>query len=218
MTTRLAVFDCDGTLIDGQASICQAMEETFAEFGLTAPGRNEIRRAVGLSLPQAMRQLLPKADSATHRDMAEAYKRSFRAARLAGEVSQVLFDGIPELLDSLRAAGWQLGVATGMSDRGLAHCLAENAIADRFVTLQTADRHPSKPHPAMLQAALFEAAAQPEQAVMIGDTAYDMQMANDAGVRAIGVDWGYHHPEELLAAGAAFVAETPAELGEYLLR
>lgn len=218
MTTRFAVFDCDGTLIDGQASICEAMEQTFAEFGLTPPGRNQIRRAVGLSLPQTMRQLLPDGTSAMHRDMTEAYKRAFRSARLAGEVSQVLFDGMGEVLDGLRAAGWQLGVATGMSDRGLAHCLAENGIADRFVTLQTADRHPSKPHTAMLEAALFEAAMQPEQTVMIGDTAYDMKMASDANVRAVGVDWGYHHPEELIAAGAEYVARTPAELGEYLLQ
>ena len=86
------------------------------------------------------------------------------------------------------------------------------------MTLQTADRHPSKPHTAMLEAALFEAAMQPEQTVMIGDTAYDMKMASDANVRAVGVDWGYHHPEELIAAGAEHVARTPAELGEYLLQ
>ncbi|MCB2060754.1 MAG: HAD-IA family hydrolase [Novosphingobium sp.] len=218
MSVLLAVFDCDGTLVDGQASICQAMEKAFGEFGLSPPERNEIRRAVGLSLPQAMRRLLPDAPGETHQALAESYKLAFRAARTAGELSQPLFAGIVELLDRLRAGGWTLGVATGMSDRGLAHCLATNAIADRFVTLQTADRHPSKPHPAMLETALFEAAADPGQAVMIGDTAFDMQMASDAGVRAIGVDWGYHHPQELLAAGAEFVAETPAELGEYLLQ
>lgn len=218
MSIRLAVFDCDGTLIDGQASICKAMEQAFGEFGLTPPDRNEIRRAVGLSLPQAMRRLLPEADSARHQALAESYKLAFRSARTAGELSQPLFDGIAELLDGLRAGGWTLGVATGMSDRGLTHCLASNGISDRFVTLQTADRHPSKPHPAMLEAALFEASADPGQAVMIGDTAFDMQMACDAGVRAIGVDWGYHHPQELLGAGAEFVAETPAQLGEYLLQ
>ncbi|MCB2075046.1 MAG: HAD-IA family hydrolase [Novosphingobium sp.] len=218
MTVRLAVFDCDGTLIDGQASICRAMEQAFGEFGLTPPDRNEIRRAVGLSLPQAMRRLLPGAAGETHHALAESYKLAFRAARTAGELSQPLFDGIRELLDGLRAGGWTLGVATGMSDRGLTHCLASHGITDRFVTLQTADRHPSKPDPAMLEAALFEAAADPGEAVMIGDTAFDMQMACDAGVRAIGVDWGYHHPQELVAAGAEFVAETPAELGEYLLR
>ena len=215
---RLAVFDCDGTLVDGQASICEAMEAAFAEFGLIAPGRNEIRRAVGLSLPQAARRLLPGESAARHNAIAEAYKRAFRAARTEGRIDQPLFEGIAEVLGALRGAGWQLAVATGMSQRGLAHCLATHGISDRFVSLQTADHHPSKPHPAMLEAALLEAGAVPAQAVMIGDTMFDIHMALDAGVRAVGVAWGYHAPEELLEAGAEHVAETPGELAEYLLR
>ncbi|MCT2399696.1 HAD-IA family hydrolase [Novosphingobium mangrovi (ex Huang et al. 2023)] len=213
---KLAVFDCDGTLIDGQASICEAMEIAFAAFDLPAPSRGNIRRAVGLSLPRAIRQLLPDSSEEQQHAMADAYKEAFRTARSEGRVAQPLFPGIEDLLRTLHGAGWTLGVATGMSDRGLAHCLADNGISDLFVTLQTADRHPSKPHPAMLEEALFEAGALPEEAVMIGDTGYDMQMATSAGTRAIGVDWGYHHPHELIAAGAEKVVETPAELLEYL--
>lgn len=213
---RLAVFDCDGTLVDGQASICEAMEAAFGAFGLAAPSRGEIRRAVGLSLPQAIRRLVPESSHDQQHAMAEAYKDAFRTARLEGRVSQPLFDGIEQVLRGLHGAGWTLGVATGMSDRGLAHCLDVNGIADLFVTLQTADRHPSKPHPAMLEEALFEAGALAGQAVMIGDTAFDMQMAMSAGTRAVGVDWGYHHPHELAAAGAEKVVTTPAELLEYL--
>lgn len=215
---KLAVFDCDGTLIDGQAAICEAMEETFARFSLRPPKRGAIRRAVGLSLPQAMRQLLPESPPAQHEAMAQAYKEAFRAARQQGRVSQPLFEGIAETLRALKAAGWTLAVATGMSDRGLAHCLANNGIADLFVSLQTADHHPSKPHPAMLEQALFEAGAQASEAVMIGDTAYDMHMARAAYVRAIGVDWGYHHPIELMEAGAEWVAESVEDLREYLLK
>lgn len=214
---KLAVFDCDGTLVDGQASICDAMECAFAEAGLPAPDRNAVRRAVGLSLMQAVRRLLPDAEDNTCRAITDAYKRAFRTAREDGSLSQALYAGIPELLDDLRAGGWQLGVATGMSDRGLAHCLASHGLDGHFVTLQTADRHPSKPHPAMLEGALFEAAAQPSEAVMIGDTAYDMEMARTAGVRAIGVEWGYHTPAELTAAGAEFIAPTPGQLRDYLL-
>lgn len=214
---KLAVFDCDGTLIDGQASICEAMESAFAVFGMTAPSRGEIRRAVGLSLPQAVRRLLPESSPDQQHAMADAYKEAFRTARTEGRVSQPLFDGIADTLRGLRGAGWTLGVATGMSDRGLAHCLETNGIADLFVTLQTADRHPSKPHPAMLEEALFEAGALASEAVMIGDTEFDMLMAASAGTRAVGVDWGYHHPRELLAAGAERVVATPAELLEHLL-
>ncbi|MCJ2188138.1 HAD-IA family hydrolase [Novosphingobium beihaiensis] len=213
---KLAVFDCDGTLVDGQASICEAMEAAFAAFALPAPPRGQIRRAVGLSLPQAMRQLLPDSTGEQQHAMADAYKEAFRTARSEGRVAQPLFPGIEDTLRALHGAGWTLAVATGMSDRGLTHCLANNGIADLFVSLQTADRHPSKPHPAMLEEALFETGALPEEAVMIGDTAYDMQMAVSAGTRAVGVDWGYHHPHELEAAGAGKVVETPAELLAYL--
>lgn len=216
--TKLAVFDCDGTLIDGQASICRAMDEAFAEVGLPAPDAHQVRRMVGLSLPQAMRQLVPDIDDDLQRNLVDAYKRAFRAQREAGELSQQLFDGITEVLDALHGAGWQLAVATGMSRRGLDHCLASHGLSKHFVSLQTADDHPSKPDPAMLEAALFEAAAEPAEAVMIGDTAYDMQMARDAGVRAIGVDWGYHTPAELRAAGAEWVASSREELKAYLLK
>ena len=157
MTVRLAIFDCDGTLIDGQASICEAMETAFAAFDLPAPNRAEVRRAVGLSLPMAVRRLLPDSDAELHHALADAYKQAFRAARAEGRISQPLFPGTLEVLEGLRAAGWLLGVATGMSDRGLTHCLATHDIADLFVTLQTADRHPSKPDPSMVSTALFEA-------------------------------------------------------------
>ncbi|MEO6094099.1 MAG: HAD-IA family hydrolase [Novosphingobium sp.] len=218
MTIRLAVFDCDGTLIDGQVSICEAMEHAFAQCGLPPPARSVIRRSVGLSLPQAVRSLAPDAGEPTYGALVEAYKRGFGSAREAGTLAQPLFPGIAETLDALRADGWLLAVATGMSRRGLVHCLAANGVADRFVSLQNADRHPSKPHPAMLQAALDEAGADRADAVMIGDTQYDMEMGWSIGVRAIGVEWGYHLPAELRAAGAEWVAATPSELAEHLLR
>ena len=216
--TRIAIFDCDGTLIDGQASICLAMETAFAAAGLAPPDRHTIRRMVGLSLPQAVQRLAPEADEQSLRTAVEAYKQSFRAAREAGELQQSLFDGMAEVIDRPRQAGWQLGVATGMSRRGLDHCLAAHGLSDCFETLQTADDHPSKPDPSMLHTALFELAADAAQAVMIGDTVFDMQMARDAGARAVGVDWGYHDSRELRAAGAEFVAASPDELGDYLLR
>ena len=211
---RLAVFDCDGTLVDGQADVCWAMENAFARAGLSAPDVSAVRRAVGLSLPQAVRALAPDLNEDQNRAVTEFYRSSFRARREEGLLDEPLYDGIAELLTALHDDGWRLAVATGKSDRGLAACLATHGIADLFVSLQTADRHPSKPHPAMLEAALFEAGALPAQAVMIGDTSFDMLMARSARVAAIGVAWGYHAPAELLASGALSVAATVAALSQ----
>jgi phosphoglycolate phosphatase len=213
---KLAVFDCDGTLVDGQADVCWAMERAFARAGLPAPDVSAVRRIVGLSLPAAVRALAPDLSEDQNAAVTEFYRSSFRARREEGLLDEPLYDGIAELLTGLRDAGWSLAVATGKSDRGLAACLATHGIADLFVSLQTADRHPSKPHPAMLEAALFEAGALPQQAVMIGDTSFDMLMARSAGVRGVGVAWGYHAPSELLASGALSVAESVAALAQAL--
>ncbi len=205
---RLAIFDCDGTLVDSQANICRAVEEAFDGAGIAPPTRHSLRRIVGLSLVEAMRLLLPGADEAQHQALAEDYKAAFFRLRSSGAMAEEpLYDGMIDALDALAATGWHFGVATGKSDRGLAHVLAHHGIADRFVTLQTADRHPSKPHPAMIEAAMAEAGATADATVMIGDTSYDMAMACAAGTRAIGVAWGYHPADELVAAGAEIVVE-----------
>ena len=198
------MFDCDGTLVDGQANICRAMEETFDRAGLTPPPRAMTRRIVGLSLPEAMRALAPDAD---HGRLAEEYKAIYRSMRADGRLDdEPLFDGVADAIEALVDAGWTLGVATGKSDRGLALVLARHGLAHRFATLHTADRHPSKPHPAMLLAGMAAMGVPPHLTVMIGDTSYDMIMARAAGVRAIGVAWGYHAADELVDAGAKAVA------------
>jgi len=214
--TRLAVFDCDGTLADGQAAVCTAMAGAFAEVGVPAPASPAIRRIVGLSLPVAVRHLAPDETPEVHAQLVDAYRAAFFRAREQGLVAEPLFDGIRELLASLHRKGWQLGVATGKSDRGLKGCLVKHGVFDLFLTLQTADRHPSKPDPAMLVAAMHDAGATSAETVMIGDTAFDMAMARAAGCRALGVAWGYHPAQELTAAGAEAVAETAAELEELI--
>ena len=121
-----------------------------------------------------------------------------------------------DLVRALDGDGWLLGVATGKSDRGLNLCLAHHDLAHHFVTLQTADRHPSKPHPSMLLQAMAEAGAVPETTVMIGDTHFDIDMGLAAGTRAIGVGWGYHAPAELVQAGAHAVAMDSDELRRHI--
>jgi phosphoglycolate phosphatase len=210
---KLAVFDCDGTLIDSQVNIIRAMDSSFRRHGLAAPDSHATRRIVGLSLVEAMQSLLPDADHDLHQSLADDYKTAFQRLRAEKTLdSEPLYPGIRSLLDTLDRDGWLLAVATGKSDRGLKLALEHHGIHHLFVSLQTADRHPSKPHPSMLRAALAEAGARAEQAVMIGDTVFDIAMGEAAGVRSIGVDWGYHEAHELIDAGAAHVAETSDHL------
>ncbi len=209
---RLAIFDCDGTLVDSQHNICAAMDACFAGVGLAPPTRDQTRSVVGLSLPEAMRALVPDRAPDFHDALAERYKQAFWELRVRGLDEEPLYDGIVALVDALAADGWLLGVATGKSDRGLALCLAHHGLTSRFVTLQTADRHPSKPHPAMIEQAMADTGAAPETTWMIGDTSYDMAMARAAGATAIGVSWGYHPREALLGAGAHHIASHPDEI------
>ncbi|WP_439485039.1 HAD-IA family hydrolase [Blastomonas fulva] len=219
MTKRLAIFDCDGTLVDSQANICRAMEMAFAAEGLGHPDHHRVRRIVGLSLVEAMRVMLPEAEPQFHVVLADHYKNAFHELRGNGTLQQEpLYDGLTELLDRLDRQGWMLAVATGKSDRGLDLCLTHHGIKHRFVSLQTADRHPSKPHPSMIYQALADAGAEPHAAVMIGDTSYDMAMGVAANVRAIGVDWGYHDAAELTQAGADSIAYSMDELFDHIAR
>lgn len=213
--TRVAIFDCDGTLVDSGATIAEALGMTFAERGIPIPPRHIARRVIGLSLVEAMSSLVPAAPLADRVALAERYKIHFQGLRAAGLVDEPLYPGILGLLDALESDGWLLAVATGKSDRGLKHCLDSHGLHARFVSLQTGDRHPSKPHPSMIEEVLADSGAVAGDCLMIGDTSYDMEMAVAAGAVPVGVAWGYHEPDELIAAGAAIVAEQPGEIFDF---
>jgi len=212
VANRLAVFDCDGTLVDSGATIRRALAAAFAEHGLELPPPEVSRKVIGLSLTEAMSALLPDASAEKHVALAEDYKRAFWRLRAAGQVEEPLFDGVIELLDALAADGWLLAVATGKSSRGLGHCLEQHGLHPRFVSLQTADRHPSKPHPSMVSQAIADADAAPETSIVVGDTTFDMAMAVNAHARGIGAGWGYHDAGDLLDAGAVAVADQPLDV------
>jgi phosphoglycolate phosphatase len=210
--TRLAVFDCDGTLVDSGATITAALRITFEQNGLDVPPPSLSRKVIGLSLVESMAALMPDLPVERHIELAEDYKLAFQKLRAAGAVEEPLFEGVLDLLDTLEDDGWLLAVATGKSDRGLKHCLELHGIHARFVSLQTADRHPSKPHPSMVEQAIADAGAGPETTIVVGDTSFDMAMAANAGATGIGAGWGYHDAHELLAAGAVGVAEEPGDV------
>jgi len=210
--TRLAVFDVDGTLIDSQHNIVASMVRACEINDVPPPTDEAIRRIIGLSLLEAVMRLLPEAEPDLIGRVVEAYKNGFAELRGRPDHHEPLFPGALEALDTLERAGWILAVATGKSRRGLLAMIERHGLEGRFVSLQNADDNPGKPHPAMLRRAIAEAGARAEETVMIGDTTYDMQMGRSAGVRTIGVAWGYHAPEELLATGADLVIESYSQL------
>lgn len=214
---KLVIFDCDGTLVDSQHMIIGSMHDTFDKAGIERRSDQEVRSIVGLSLYEAISSLLPDENADVHAALTNDYKQIFYERRTQqGAGPDPLYEGTREALIELNNAGYLLGVATGNSRRGLDRVLAEHGLADMFVTLQTADGHPSKPHPSMIFTALAEAGSSPEHAVMIGDTSYDMMMSVHAGTGPIGVNWGYHSETDLSAAGATHIASHYSEIPAFV--
>lgn len=207
---RLVVLDMDGTLIDSQRVILAAMAGAFAGAGHPMPPETDVLAIVGLSLPEAMTALAPHLPRAATEDLVLRYRDWFALNRVGGaEVEAPLYPGARAALTRLAARGdVALGIATGKARRGLDHVVAAHDLAEFFVTTQTADGHPSKPHPSMLRAALAETGAAPDLAVMVGDTEFDVAMGRAAGFSTIGVAWGYHPRARLEAAGADLVIES----------
>lgn len=209
----LVVFDVDGTLIDSQRAIVGSMREAYESHGIEPPTRERILSVVGLSVAEAVAELSRETPGHPRGAIGQAFKSLFRQSLTQGGDESALYPGAAEILDALSARDdVLLALATGNSRRGVERFLERYGYEGRFVSTQSADDAPSKPHPAMVLQACFEAGMQPEEAVMVGDTTFDMTMGRSAGARAIGVSWGYHPSDRLLAAGAERVLSSFDEL------
>jgi len=190
---RLVIFDVDGTLIDSQVEIVAAMQIAFDGAGVEMPPRDSILSIVGLSLAEAFVQLCPDTPDDKRTAMVEGYKSAFQKLRGDNREMGPLFPGAQAALDVLRGQDETLlAIATGKSRRGLDKVLERHGLTGTFHSEQVSDHHPSKPNPSMILTALNETGVAPDRAVMLGDTTFDMDMARAAGVRTIGVSWGYH--------------------------
>lgn len=204
-TPRLVVFDVDGTLVDSQGAIVAALTEAFAAIGDPPPARAEMLSIVGLSLDHAMARLAPHRDGKARAKMVAAYRESYFAQRTRDgtATSSPLYPGARAALEALaERPDTLLGIATGKSRRGLEALLDAHGLRRHFLTTQVADDHPSKPHPSMLWSALRDCGVEPDNAVMVGDTQFDIEMAHAAGICAVAVSWGYHARDKLGAADA----------------
>lgn len=211
---KLVIFDCDGTLVDGQHMIINSMKQASENCNIPYPGDEPVRRIVGLSLHEAIERVYPKFSENDHSALHKEFIEQFQHLRTLDDHHEPLYDGIKDVIVELSEMGVLLGVATGKSTRGLKNTLLNHDLSDHFVTLNTADDGPGKPDPSMINVALADTGVLRENAYMIGDTTYDMLMAKHAGVHSVGVTWGYHEKHELISSGAKHIIDHISELIE----
>jgi phosphoglycolate phosphatase len=202
-TLRLVVFDWDGTLMDSPRRIVHCLRRAAERTGAPVRGEGELRSIIGLGVEAAVRQLYPEADPDFVWRFATVYRELYLGAADAPETP--LYSGTIELLDWLESRDVLLAVATSKSRPGLDQALEKSALSGRFLATATSDEYPSKPHPAMLAALMECAGVEPAYTRMVGDSVYDLQMAQQAGVPAIAITHGVHGGEQL-------AAERPLEL------
>lgn len=209
---KLVIFDFDGTLVDSRPLILESHRIVFSEFRLPAPSPAHSLALVGKSLDVILAELA--GPTAPILEMVKAYDLLLPTLRADPVFAERPFDGVDDLLHELsRLADAVLGIATGHRSDTIAPALQTLRWTEFFQTIQAADTAPSKPHPAMLLQALAATGVEAKDAIFIGDTTFDMQMAKAAQLRSIGVAWGHHGADRLMAAGACHVAKTVDELG-----
>jgi phosphoglycolate phosphatase len=190
----LIVFDWDGTVVDSTAVIAGSIQAACRDLGLPVPSDEAARHVIGMGLQQALQHAVPEAPEAMLPQLVERYRHHY----FAKDDDISLFDGARDTIASLRDAGYKLAVATGKSRNGLERSMHASGMEGYFHATRTADQTFSKPHPAMLLEIMEELDTEPERVLMVGDTTHDLQMANNAGVAAVGMTHGAHPADQLL--------------------
>jgi phosphoglycolate phosphatase len=210
---ELLVFDWDGTLMDSAAAITSSLRAACADLELPVPSEERARYVIGLGLTDALKYLLPDLPTVGYPALLERYRHHF----LREDRDTTLFEGVPQMLQALRQAGFVLAVATGKSRRGLDRALAATGLQAAFDATRCADESFSKPHPGMLLWLLEEFNMASDRTLMIGDTSHDMEMAAAAQVPRLGVAYGAHPRENLLKHDPLACLDTFDELAQWLM-
>jgi len=211
---QLVIFDWDGTLMDSQEKIVHSLSQAVQAMSLPNLPVHTLKSVIGLGLSEAVKQLYPDLSHQQQQHFANYYRDFFSANK---KMVPLLFDGVLSLLNALSDKGTMLAVATGKSRSGLDKSLQEAGLSDFFHDSRCADETFSKPHPQMLEELLDAFAVKAERAVMIGDTEYDLEMANNAGIDAIGISHGVHDEKRLQNCDPVAIFDNISDLSEYLL-
>ena len=209
----LIAFDWDGTLYDSTRLIVRCIQAAVIDVGGAKPSENDAAWVIGLGLAEALARAAPDVPKEKYAELGARYRYHY----LQHQDDLVLFDGVLQMLDALRARGHKLAVATGKSRRGLNEALKSMALRDRFDASRTADETFGKPHPRMLLELMEELDIPAERTLMVGDTTHDLQLALNAGCASVGVSYGAHEPESFDVLKPLFVAHSVASLEAWLL-
>ncbi len=210
---QLLVFDWDGTLIDSEACIIDAMQLASAEAKLPKRNDAQVRDVIGLSLEGAIEALFPEAKKSVRNSVADRYREHYFSTSTS---AVPVFEGVVEILEKLNQENYFLAVATGKSRRGLDRSLSETGLDKYFHTTRCADEAISKPDPQMLIEIIDFFGLEAVDALMIGDSEYDLQMATNAGMRSVAVSYGVHNTERLKQCEPIAIIHNITELSDYL--
>lgn len=213
MNVKVVIFDWDGTLVDSVEHIADSLHQAATDLGFPELEREAYRDIIGLGMVEALEKLYPGISRDRMNAIREGYARYFFSKVTT---PQNVFDGMARVLADLRSSGRHCSVATGKSRRGLAKALDTSGLGVHFDITRCADETRSKPDPLMLEEILDFYRIDPSEAVMIGDTRYDLDMARRIGMPSIGVEWGVHKRDVLSAYEPAAVVSTVPELREVL--
>ena len=210
---KLAIFDWDGTLMDSVAHIVDSMQQAAYVVGEPVPSVSEVRHIIGLGLPEAIALLFPQASAVAREAIRQQYAQHFIAHSAA---KSELFAGAESLLAQLHTVEMTLFFATGKSRIGLNRVLAQTGIGHYFVATRCADETASKPHPLMLQQLLAYTNSAAEESIMIGDTSYDMEMAQKVSMPRLAVSYGVHSVDTLQTYQPIAIVDNLYQLHDYL--
>lgn len=206
----LLIFDWDGTLIDSTAKITHCVQQAASQVGLPILPRSTIKTIIGLGLPEAIQTLYPDAGTDIREQLRIAYSDIFLSSDQRS--GSDLYEGVESGLQQLKDQGHTLTVATGKSRRGLNRVLSAFNWQNFFAATRCADETASKPNPLMLNQLLAEFNTSADQAIMIGDTTFDLAMAQNANMRSIGVSYGAHPIEQLSALNPISIIDHFSEI------